>query len=349
MAADVGAWLRRRRAQLPAGGARVRLPSRPTGNPLLSIVARFTFAVLLVLVNWGLVLIERSGYSDSHDGRVSVVDALYYTTVTLSTTGYGDITPVTTEARLVNALVVTPMRLLFVVVLVGTTISALTARSRDEFRLSRWRSRLDRHVIVLGYGTKGRNAVRALLGQGRSRAEIVVVDQDETAVRAATAGGLTAVLGRAADPGVLDDAAVAHAAVVIVALGADDAAVLATLTVRRAAPAVTVVAAAREADNAGLLRQSGAASVIVSSETTGRLLGLATASPVSVDVVEDLLSFGTGLDVVDRAVAPAEVGKPLDAIHAPVLAVVRGGRILRYADPEAQSLREGDRVVYVRG
>ncbi len=43
------------------------------------------------------MLIERDGYNDSADGELSVLDALYYTTVTLSTTGYGDITPVTTR------------------------------------------------------------------------------------------------------------------------------------------------------------------------------------------------------------------------------------------------------------
>jgi voltage-gated potassium channel len=107
------------------------------------------------------------------------VDALYYTTVTLTTTGYGDITPVTTGARLVNALVVTPMRLLFVILLVGTTISALTQRSREEFRLARWRARMGKHIVVLGFGTKGRNAVRALVLKGVPRERIVVIDRDQ--------------------------------------------------------------------------------------------------------------------------------------------------------------------------
>jgi voltage-gated potassium channel len=61
---------------------------------------------------------------------MSIPGAFCYTTVTPSTTGYGDITPVTTAARLTNALLVTPMRFLFALVLVGTTIQALTERSR---------------------------------------------------------------------------------------------------------------------------------------------------------------------------------------------------------------------------
>jgi len=113
-----------------------------------------------------LVAVERDGYTDSSDGVVSFTDALYYTTVTLTTTGYGDITPVSTSARLVNALLVTPMRLLFVVILVGTTIQALTERSREQFRITRWRSRVKDHIVVLGYGTKGRNAVRSCCSRG---------------------------------------------------------------------------------------------------------------------------------------------------------------------------------------
>src|SRR4051794_33427879 len=147
------------------------MPVPPPGAPLLGIARRFALALLLVLVNWGLVILERDSYHDNADGQVSVVDALYYTTVTLSTTGYGDITPVTTSARLVNAIVVTPMRLLFVVILVGTTIQALTERSREQFRLSRWRSRVREHIVLVGYGAKGRNAVRALLLKGHPRGQ----------------------------------------------------------------------------------------------------------------------------------------------------------------------------------
>jgi len=118
------------------------------------------------------------------------------------------------------------------------------------------------------------------------------------------------VVGPATSQEVLRDALIEDAKVVVVALGRDDTAVLATLTARRLAPHVTVVAAAREAENAELLQQSGASSVIVSSEATGRLPGLATDSPHVVSVVGGLLSFGQGLDLVERDVRPDEMGRP---------------------------------------
>jgi voltage-gated potassium channel len=326
----------------------VRLPTAAPPSPVFAIARRFAFAMLLVLINWLIVVLERDSYTDNHDGDVSVVDALYYTTVTLTTTGYGDITPITEGARLVNALVVTPMRLMFVVVLVGTTIQALTERSREEYRLNRWRSHVRDHVVVLGYGTKGRNAIRALLLRGHPRDQVVVVESDPQAVAEATAAGLVVVNGTATRQEVLHEALISRASVVIVALASDDSAVLATLAVRRAAPHVSVVAAARESENAALLAQSGVKSVVISSETTGRLLGLATTSPETVDIVEDLLAFGHGLDFVDRQVQPDEVGQPPADLGMPVLAVLRDGRTLRYNDPTVGALQSGDRIVCVQ-
>jgi voltage-gated potassium channel len=338
----------RRRRETEDGGGRIRMPTAKATRPLVDIGRRLGLAVALVLINWLLVVVERGSYTDNVDGEVSVVDALYYTTVTLSTTGYGDITPVTTGARLLNALLVTPMRLLFVVILVGTTVQALTERSREEYRLSRWRSRVRNHVVVVGYGAKGRNAVRELLLKGHPADAVVVVDTDRRALAEAGEAGFVTVEGSATRTEILGEAMVDRAATVIIALNRDDTAVLVTLTARQIAPRVTVVATAREAENADLLRQSGASSVIVTSETAGRLLGLAADSPHIVDVVEDMLSFGAGIDLVERDVRREEAGHPPSDLVPAVLSVVRGGHRYAFDDPEVRSLRTGDRVVQVQ-
>ena len=313
----------------------------------MAILRRVAIAVSIVLLNWLLVLVEREGYNDAADGTVSVVDALYYTTVTLSTTGYGDITPVTTSARLTNALLVTPMRFLFVLVLVGTTIQVLTERSRDQFKVARWRSRVKDHVIVCGYGTKGRSAVRALRQSGVAGDHMVVVETDHEAVERAAADGLTTVHGSSTSDAVMQEAEIERARAVVVAVNRDDTAVLTTLTARQLAPRVTIVAAVREAENADLLTQSGADSVITSSDAAGRLLGLATSSPTTVALVEDMIAFGNGLDLVERDVRPGEVGRSPAEVGTPVLAVVRDGRHQPYDEPSVAILQDGDRLIYV--
>jgi voltage-gated potassium channel len=326
---------------------KLRLPRKPSVAPAVAILRRVAIAVTIVLLNWGLVILERDGYRDAADGHLSIIDALYYTTVTLSTTGYGDITPVTTGARLTNALLVTPMRFLFVLVLIGTTIQVLTERSRDQFAVARWRSRVKDHVIVCGYGTKGRSAVRSLVQGGLDRDQIVVIETDHEAIDEAAAAGLATVHGVSTSDAVLKEAEVERSRAVIVAVNRDDTAVLTTLTVRQLAPSITVVAAVRESENADLLMQSGADSVITSSDAAGRLLGMATHSPATVRVVEDLIAHGRGLDLLERDVRPEEVGSAPQSNGVPVLAVIRNGKTLPYDDPEAAPLASGDRLIYV--
>ena len=120
-------------------------------------------AVLFIAL---VAFLGRAGYTDAAGGGISFLDALYYASVSVTTTGYGDITPVTDGARLVTTLVVTPVRVLFLVLLVGTTVEILTEQSRHVVRLRRWRKRLKDHIIVCGYGTKGRSAIDAVIGRG---------------------------------------------------------------------------------------------------------------------------------------------------------------------------------------
>jgi len=325
----------------------LRLARKQSVAPWLAIMRRVGIAMAIVVLNWIVVLVERDGYNDAADGHLSAVDALYYTTVTLSTTGYGDITPVTTGARLTNALLVTPMRFLFVLVLVGTTIQVLTERSRNQFHVARWRARVKDHVVVCGYGTKGRSAIRALRQTGLDSSQIVVIETAHEAIEAASAAGLATIHGSSSSDAVLREAEVAKARAVVVAVDRDDAAVLTTLTVRQIAPDVRLVAAVREAENADLLVQSGATSVITSSDAAGRLLGIATERPSTVALVEDLIAFGYGLDLLERDVRPEEVGTSPRSIATPVLAVVRDGANKAYDDPTVAQLRASDRIIYV--
>jgi voltage-gated potassium channel len=89
----------------------------------------------------------------------------------------------------------------------------------------------------------------------------------------------------------------------------DDTAVLITLSVREIAPGATIVASVRESENSHLLRQSGANSVVVSSETAGRMLGLATVSPSVTGMMEDLLSPDEGFSIAERIVERGRGGR----------------------------------------
>jgi voltage-gated potassium channel len=326
----------------------IRLPSLSAG-PLRALSVRLAAALALVLFIVFVVYFDRAGYRDNNSDGLTLLDCFYYAVVTLSTTGYGDITPVSQPARLVNVIFVTPARVLFLIILVGTTLQVLTEQYRTAVRLTRWRKTLKDHVIICGYGTKGRSAVRAVLENGIDRKSIVVVEPNDIIARQATADGLAVIEGSATRSSVLTEAGVKDAKTVIVATDTDEASVLVCLTVRQlTAGKVRVVAAAREDENAPLLRQSGAHQVVVSSGTAGRLLGLSTSAPPLIDVVEDLLTPGAGMALAMRSATRAEVGSAPRSVGDLVIALYRRGRIVSLSESESATVKTGDMLVYVR-
>lgn len=323
----------------------LRLPEEEYRSPWRIIGRRMLYALGLILFVALIAYFGREGY----EGIDTFVDAFYYSTITLSTTGYGDVTPFAQEQRLITAVVVTPLRIIFLALLVGTTLTVLTRESRQTFMIRRWRKTMRNHTIVIGYGTKGRSAIAALLADGVSPSQIVVVDYDREVLDLANAQGLVTVHGSATRSDVLKLAGVNRARAVVVAPNQDDTAVLVTLSVREIAPSATIIASVRESDNSHLLRQSGADSVVVSSETAGRLMGLATVTPSVTEMMEDLLSPDEGFSIAERLVLEEEVGGNPRVLEDIVLGIVRSGELYRIDSAEAETIEPGDRILFVRG
>ena len=331
-------------------GGKLVLPERnvPPGR---QFALRAGVALGCIVVASALVYLGRSGYRDVTGDPLTPLDALYYATVSLSTTGYGDITPITPEARLVNILIITPLRLLFLIVLVGTTIEVLTQRTREQSRERAWRKKVQHHSVVIGYGVKGRAAVATLLQAGERVDRIVVISPDPLAVEEASRLGVFSVLGDARREDVLKQAEVQRADKVIVATNSDDTTVLITLSVNRLNKKASLVAAARESSNADLLRASGATSVVPTAESAGQLLGLASVAPEAGSLMEDLLDPAMGLEVTQRPAARDEIGLDPGALRARgqiVLAVIRDGRTIRFDEGGVKLFQRDDQLVVIQ-
>ncbi|MGW5341530.1 NAD-binding protein [Streptomyces sp. HUAS TT3] len=326
---------------------RVQLPRRVVEKPIRQVAKRVLMALFVLFLTVLIVYLDRGGYHDNADDSVDLLDCIYYATVTLSTTGYGDIVPYSDSARLVNILLITPLRVLFLIILVGTTLEVLTEKTREEWRLGRWRKNLREHTVVVGFGTKGRSALMTLLATGLRKDRVVIVDPSSKAIDTANAEGFTGVVGDATRSDVLLRAEVQRARQVIIATQRDDTAVLVTLTARQLNRGAKIVAAVREEENAPLLRQSGADAVITSASAAGRLLGLSVLSPSAGTVMEDLIQQGSGLDIMERPVNKAEVGRSVRETDDLVVSVLRGHRLIPYDDPHASPLQLTDRLITI--
>ena len=172
---------------------------------------------ILILIHW----LERDGLKDTHDGSVSFLDVIYFTMISATTTGYGDIVPVTDRTRLFDAIVVTPIRILFLLILAGSAYSFVARRSWERFIMKRIQRTLCDHIIVAGFGTKNTRAVKELIDLGSDPPDIVVIDTNDDRLEKAKAMGCTVLKADATRDETLRAVHVDRAKLMIISAGRD--------------------------------------------------------------------------------------------------------------------------------
>jgi voltage-gated potassium channel len=300
--------------------------------------------LLAIMVHW----LERDGLHDSHDGAVSFLDVVYFTMISITTTGYGDIVPVSNQARMFDAFVVTPIRVFFVLIFIGTAYTFVFRRTWDKWRMARIQESLCGHIVVAGFGTSGAEAVDELIALGTRAEDIVVVDPSAEALERAEALGCAVVEADATRDKSLQAVRIESARALIISAGRDDTAILITLTARHLAPKLVISVAVRNEDNELLARQAGASTVINPISFAGLLLAGSTSGAHIADYIADLASSSGRVRLAERVVSGEECGKPLAAVATGLgVRLYRDGRPYGFWEPEAQSLLAGDCLVEI--
>jgi len=249
---------------LLANRGRFTRPFSPSSTQLAAGVA------LVTAVSYGTF--GSFALQDEFDGIDTLVDALYFTVVTASTVGYGDVTADSEIGRMFTLSVLLVNVAAFAVALGVLLTPAIEAQlSKALGRMTeRQFDLLDDHVLVLGYG----DLTEPILEELRSRAdtEFAVVTNDETAARKLDERGIPALTADPSDVRPLERAHVESARAVVVATNNDAQDALAILTARQLNPSVRIVAAATQRETVEKLRRAGADRVISPSTIGGHML-----------------------------------------------------------------------------
>lgn len=311
-----------------------------------------TWRALLVVGLLGLAIavhwIERDGLKDSADGHISFLDVVYFTMISVTTTGYGDIAPVSNQARLFDALIVTPIRVFVILIFLGTAYTFVFKRTWDRWRMAIIQRNLHDHIVVAGFGTTGSEAVDELIARGCPPADIVVVDADQEALERARTLGCAVMQADATRDKTLQAIRIERARAMIISAGRDDTSILITLTARHLAPGITISVAVRNEDNELLARQAGATTVINPVSFAGLLLAGSTHGVHISDYLADLATTSGRVKLAERTILPHEVGQPLaEASTGMGLRVYRDGKPYGFWEPETKSLQAGDIIVEI--
>ncbi|MEP1606131.1 MAG: potassium channel family protein, partial [Marinomonas sp.] len=289
---------------------------------------RIGLALLLISIVVFIHWFDREGLRDSVDGHVSFLDVVYFTMISITTTGFGDIAPISDKARLVEAVIVTPIRFAVFFIFVGTAYNFIIKRSWEKFRMSRIQDNLSNHIVVLGYGVSGSESVEELIQRGTDPADIVVVDPSEERLADAEKLGVNIMAADATRDSTLEAVRIAEAQNVLVSAGRDDTSILIVLTVRHLAPEVPISVVVRADDNELLARQAGANNVINPVRFTGLLLAGSAKGAHIADYLADLASISGRVQLVEREVTEEECGKTIETISSggKGLRIYRGGK-----------------------
>lgn len=318
----------------------------------LAVWQSLSLRALLVAGLLGIALLghwlDRDGLRDNTDGSISFLDIVYFTTVTVTTVGYGDIVPVTPSARMFDSFVVTPIRLFVWLIFLGSAYRFVFAAGWQKLRTRMIARSLNGHVIMCGFGSGGSAATHELLRGGTSPDDIVVIDADPDRIEAAKQAGVIALRGDATHNATLEAARVDTARAVLISMGRDDTAALVVLSARQLNHAVPISVSARAAENEDLLRQAGAGSVINPIEIGGHLLARSSSSGNAVDYLRDLASADGRVLLRERPAVAADVGKPLrDRTTGLGVRLRRGTRDIGFWESEAASIEPGDSIVEI--
>jgi voltage-gated potassium channel len=230
---------------------------------------------------------------EQFEGIETIVDAFYFTVVTASTVGYGDVHPATGPASdiaqlfALSSLVVNVAAFAVALgVLLTPAIEAQLSKALGKMT-DRQIDLLDDHVLVLGYGDLTEPILEEL--DARDGVEYAVVTPDETAARRLADRDIPVYTADPSDVDPLERVNLDGARAVVAATEDDARDALAILTARQLNPDVRIVAAVTQRENIDKLRRAGADQVISPSTLGGHILVDCAFGADSKDATEGIL------------------------------------------------------------
>lgn len=227
----------------------------------------------------------------------SYFDAIYWSIVTISTVGYGDITPVTNEGRVV-ALALIIAGIVVISFLTSIIVSGFT-RKIDELHRIRALSLIHRRkdwIILFGYGRLGHAVVGHLKPQIKKR--LLILDNREANVEIAREQGYIALQFDAKKANELK--AIMEGSEIAIGLcltGDDIANVFASLAIQRIAPNAKVFARVNDPAHTEIIRSSGVDYMFSSADVVAEIAAEYIGQPVAFAAIQGIISRESNFEI----------------------------------------------------
>lgn len=242
----------------------------------------------------------------------SFVEALYMTTIAITTVGFGEVRPLTNVGRLFTVFLLITSWVTFAWAIARITQFVVTGEINKYFKTRKNMktiAQLNRHVILCGFGRNGQQAARTLKNHNMP---FVVIEKEEHSLEKSLPDfpELVYLIGDGTDDDLLKEAGIEKALALITALPVDADNVFIVLSARALNHKLQIISRASDETSIPKLRKAGADNVIMPDKIGGSHMATLVSKP---DVIEfmDFLSSEDGESVNMESVPFEQLPSPI--------------------------------------
>ena len=241
-------------------------PANRFGFPQIAALSALGTALLYGII--GSYLLR-----EQFQGIENWIDSVYFTFITYTTLGYGDILPLTSDAKLFTVSMVIIGVTSFLTAISVAMGPVIESRVRGVLHIVGRFNRFKDHVLVCGYSRVAQAVIDRLNEEGVT---CVLVDEREALLAELEANGMHVVKGDATHTATLEHANFSEARAVLATSDSDAINTLIALTAhaarQRSEYTFKIIVRVDEPENIGKARAAGADEVIALAALAGDLL-----------------------------------------------------------------------------
>lgn len=219
----------------------------------------------------------------------SLGSSLYWAVITMTTVGYGDISPHSAEGKIVSGILSCVGILLYGYL--GAMIMYIVMESSLSGVFGMNKCRFENHFLICGWTDLSEIVLMELLAD-KKQVAVITEEQDDVPMikRMEDDGNVFPIFGDPSKTEILDQANLKEASVVVLAMEDDSKNLITTLHIKEANPKARIIVKTSRAELKKTMKIAGVTYVVTPHVMAGRLIASAAFEPEVANFVEDVTS-----------------------------------------------------------